>query len=192
MKLKVNFFAQPMGIKNELEVDVVNELAHQVACILEAGYRFEIEELLTGELGVSCDGFNYDMDKENYVKLKTCKYNEEEMRVALQWVIEHSFTQLILWGAIPKSEAYPEREEINKEAVRKKALNFQELLRVVNCLSLWDFNEIFSEGQAHYWAKFCDKGAFSFICYLDSSNMAAVYEYCTNKMINTKKERNNG
>jgi len=67
------------------------------------------------------------------------------------------------------------------------ALQFQELLRVINCLSVKDFIEIFDEGQAHYWAKFCEQGAFKFICYLDSGNVKALYDYSLLKM-----ERQNG
>lgn len=61
------------------------------------------------------------------------------------------------------------------------ALKFQELLRIINCLSGEDFKIIFGEEYKYYLSKLESKGPFDFMLYLDSSNMKAFCERCEEK-----------
>lgn len=67
-----------------------------------------------------------------------------------------------------------------------KAMDFLEVLKVMNCLTIVDFNNCFEKDSEYLWVKFVtDKNSdvFSFICYLDHSNLTKYYDYCISKEV---------
>ena len=59
---------------------------------------------------------------------------------------------------------------------------FQEALRIVNCLSFKDLKKIFPHDTDHYAKKLESKGVFTFICYLDNENIKSLFDFIADKL----------
>lgn len=58
---------------------------------------------------------------------------------------------------------------------------FQEAIRVINCMSGLDFEVVFGADWEHYWHKKQALGLGEFICYLDNGNIRAMMTHVETK-----------
>lgn len=70
----------------------------------------------------------------------------------------------------------------------KNGAQFQEAIRIMNCIELENFIEIFGEEHGKYlWEKFVihfGKRVDDFICYLDGSNIEKMFDYVNGRVGN--------
>tara|TARA_R110000868_G_C10972548_1_gene770441 strand:- start:28337 stop:28594 length:258 start_codon:yes stop_codon:yes gene_type:complete len=77
-----------------------------------------------------------------------------------------------------------------EEIMQRESMKFQELLKVIHCLSYLEFVQIFGEHEAEYfWDKFREVKTFEFICYLDFENVEALYKFAQEKMRKFKEKQ---
>jgi hypothetical protein len=60
-------------------------------------------------------------------------------------------------------------------------LQFQEAIRVINCMSGQDFEIVFGADYEHYLTKRQTLGLGEFICYLDNGNIRAMFKHIETK-----------
>lgn len=64
-------------------------------------------------------------------------------------------------------------------------IQWEMILRIVNCMSVEDFKDCFNKDGAYLWNKFVNEkngDPCDFICYLDRSNIEKLFKWCMNKM----------
>lgn len=70
----------------------------------------------------------------------------------------------------------------------KNGMQFQEAIRIMNCIELEDYIEIFGKEDGTYlWEKFVGhfgKRVDDFICYLDMGNIQLMFEYLNGRVGN--------
>ena len=60
--------------------------------------------------------------------------------------------------------------------------DFQEILRVINCMSGEDFKIVFGSSYEHYLDKRAYLGLGEFVCYLDNGNIEQILKHAQHKM----------